>query len=70
MRLIAAAFRELLGLFVDDGSLALQVVVLIAAVAALVKGAGLAPLAGGGLLLLGCLVILARSLARAARRGG
>ena len=68
MRLISAILSELFSLFVDDGSLALQVMGLIAAVAALVKLAGLAPLWGGGLLLLGCLAILALSLARMARR--
>jgi hypothetical protein len=68
MRLISTILSELFSLFVDDGSLALQVVGLIAVVAALVKLAGLAPLWGGGLLLLGCLAILALSLARMARR--
>ena len=68
MCLISAILSELFSLFVDDGSLALQVVGLIAVVAALVKLAGLAPLWGGGLLLLGCLCILALSLARMARR--
>jgi hypothetical protein len=48
---------EFLHLFVDDGSLALLVAVLIALVAAAVK-----------LLLAGCILILADSLRRAAAR--
>lgn len=68
MKLLSSILSELLGLFVDDGSLALQALVLIAAVAAAVKLAGLPPLWGGGLLLLGCLAILALSLRRMLRR--
>jgi hypothetical protein len=68
MNLIAAIFTELLGLFVDDGNLALQIVMLIALVAAAVKLAGLAALWGAGLLLLGCLAILTLSLRRMLRR--
>ncbi|TMV47088.1 hypothetical protein FGG78_40840 [Thioclava sp. BHET1] len=68
MQLLTSIFKELLGLFVDDGNLALQLVVLIALVAAAVRLGGLAPLAGGGLLLAGCIVILALSLRRMMRR--
>lgn len=68
MSLLGAIFRELLRLFVDDGSLALQLIALIALVAAAVKLVGLAPLAGAALLLLGCIVILGLSLRRMIRR--
>ena len=50
-------------------ALALQAVLLIAAVTAAVKLIGLPPILGGLLLLVGCLVILGLSLARKARRG-
>ncbi len=68
MNMLAAVIRELLGLFVDDGSLALGVlaVVLLAAVStALVPDL---PLATGAILLLGCLGALLVNLAKAARR--
>lgn len=64
MSLLVSLLGELFGLFVDDGSLALQIVGLIALVTAAVKLAGLAALWGAGLLLVGCLVILALSLRR------
>jgi hypothetical protein len=68
MNTLAAVMRELLGLFVDDGSLALGVlaVVLLAAVStALLPDL---PLATGAILLLGCLGALLVNLARAVRR--
>ena len=64
MKFLVSVFRELLGLFVDDGSLALQLVILIAAVAGAVRLAGLDALEGAGLLLIGCIVILILSLRR------
>ncbi|TPW32610.1 hypothetical protein FJU08_06365 [Martelella alba] len=64
MRLMQAIFGELYGLFVDDGWLALQVVVLVFVTLSLVDGFGLASLAGGGLLVLGCMLILLLSLRR------
>ncbi len=68
MKFIISVFAELIGLFVDDGSLALQIVGLIVAVTVLVKGLGLAPLWGAALLLLGCLGILTLSLRRMLRK--
>ncbi len=68
MSFIASVFKELVGLFVDDGNLALQSVGLIAVVTLLVKGLALPGLWGAGLLLLGCLAILTLSLRRMLRR--
>ena len=68
MNMVAAVFRELIGLFVDDGSFALEivaVVILAAIAAALVPNV---PLLAGGILVLGCLGVLSASVARAARR--
>jgi len=68
MNVLEAVFRELLGLFVDDGSLALEIlaVVMLAAVsAALIPDV---PLARGAILLFGCLGVLLANLATAARR--
>ncbi|CAN7219657.1 hypothetical protein [Mesorhizobium sp. LjNodule214] len=67
MKLIRLVLKELVGMFVDDGSLALLALVLIAAITAAVKLLALPPLAGGLLLLVGCLAILLHSVRRAAR---
>jgi hypothetical protein len=68
MKFLRIAADELIGMFIDDGSLALWSVVLIAAVAAAVLWLGLPGLGGGVLLVLGCIVILAASVMRAVRR--
>ncbi|PBC06531.1 hypothetical protein [Mesorhizobium sp. WSM3859] len=65
--MIRLVFKELVGMFVDDGNLALLALVLIALVTAAVKVLGLPPLIGGLLLLTGCLAILLESTRRAAR---
>jgi hypothetical protein len=67
MRPILAALREVAGLFVDDGWLALSVIVVVALATAIsrVPGAGLA---AGGVLLLGCLAALLANVLRAAQR--
>ena len=68
MTILANVLRELVGLFVDDGALALAivaVVVLAALVAALMPEL---PLAAGPILLFGCLGALLLSVVRAGRR--
>ena len=65
--MIRLVFNELVGMFVDDGNLALLALILIALVAAAVKVLGLPPLVGGFLLLAGCLAILLESTRRATR---
>ncbi|CDX27686.1 conserved hypothetical protein [Mesorhizobium plurifarium] len=67
MSVIRLVFKELIGMFVDDGSLALLALILIALIAAAVKLLALSPLVGGVLLLAGCLAILVESTGRAAR---
>jgi hypothetical protein len=65
MSMLGAVLRELSGLFVDDGSLALQivgVVVLTALSAILIPDI---QMAAGGILLLGCLGVLLANVARA-----
>ena len=68
MNVIRLAAKEFFGMFVDDGSLALLALVLVAIITAAVKLLALPPLAGGILLLAGCLAILLYSVRRAARR--
>jgi hypothetical protein len=66
--MLKATLRELVGLFVDDGSLALHLVVVVAAAgvcSALLPGY---PLAAGAILLLGSLAALLANVARASRR--
>jgi hypothetical protein len=70
MSILRIAFKELTGMFIDDGALALALFCLL-----LVLGVGLAvrsgligPTAGAVLLVAGCLAVLAESVARAARR--
>lgn len=70
MKVLRLILRELVGMFIDDGSLATLALVLIVAVTAAVKLLALPPLAGGILLLAGCLAILLYSVRRAARRHG
>jgi hypothetical protein len=67
MNVLGAALRELLGLFVDDGAFAAEIlaVVLLAAVSAALMPD--LPLAAGAILLFGCLGMLLASVARAAR---
>ena len=67
MTVIRLVLKELVGMFVDDGNLALLALILIALIAAAVKVLGLPPLTGGVLLLAGCLAILLESVRRAAR---
>ena len=68
MNIIRLILKELVGMFVDDGNLALLALLMIAAITAAVKLLALPPLAGGILLLVGCLAILLHSVHRAARR--
>jgi hypothetical protein len=68
MNIVRLAAREIIGMFVDDGNLALLALLLIAAITAVVKFLALPPLFGGILLLIGCLAILVQSVRRAARQ--
>ena len=67
MRVLRLIYREVVGMFIDDGALALLSLILIAAVAGLVELAGLPALWGALTLLVGCLLILADSVRRASR---
>jgi hypothetical protein len=68
MKFIRLIVKEIIGMFVDDGSLALLAVLLVAAVTVGVKLLSLPPLAGGVLLLAGSIAILAWSVRRATLR--
>jgi hypothetical protein len=66
MNAVREALKELVGLFVDDGSLALAIIGLVAA--ATLMAAAAAPKALIGCVLLGgCLAVLAENVLRARR---
>lgn len=67
MTALVNVLREIAGLFVDDGALALAIIGVIAAAAAV---AALMPgtLAPGAILMIGCVGVLLGNVVRAARR--
>ena len=58
MKMLRAVFRELIGLFVDDGLLALEVVAVVVLAAISATLIPDVPLAAGVILLFGCLGVL------------
>lgn len=63
MSALVSVLRELFGLFVDDGALALAILAVVALAAVLAAFLPGAPLAGGAVLVFGCLgVLLANTL--------
>lgn len=67
MNAVMSIFRELAGLFVDDGSLALAILAVIATARIISTLMPDIPLAAGGILLFGCLGVLLANVARATR---
>jgi hypothetical protein len=63
-----AVFRELTGLFVDDGSLALAILAVVLLASTFAAMMPDVPLAAGAILLLGCPGVLLASVARAGSR--
>ena len=68
MNVLIAVLRELIGLFVDDGSLALMILAVVILAGVLVTLAPDLQLAAGAVLLFGCLGVLVANVARAADR--
>ncbi|CAH2404243.1 hypothetical protein [Mesorhizobium escarrei] len=68
MNMLRLAFREIVGMFVDDGALALQSLLLIAVVTIAVEVLAAPSGWAGAALIGGCAAILASSVYRAARR--
>ena len=66
MKIISLIFKELFGLFVDDGSLAIGILALVAALAVLMQ-TGLPPIFAGPLLFIGCVALLVENVARTVR---
>jgi hypothetical protein len=67
MSALTAIARELFGLFVDDGSLAISVLAVIGLSALVLTWMPNLPLIAAGVLLFGCLAILFTNVARAIR---
>ncbi len=68
MKAVVSVFRELAGLFVDDGLLALAILAVIALAGIFSTLMPDIPLAAGAILLFGCLGALLANVARAAQR--
>ena len=67
MTMLATAFRMLVGLFVDDGSLALAIFVIVLLSWIFLTLMPDMPLAAGAVLLIGCLFVLLANVIKAAR---
>jgi hypothetical protein len=65
---LITVFRELTGLFVDDGSLALAILAVIIIAALIAAAMPDVQLAAGAVLLFGCLGVLVANVLRAAQR--
>jgi hypothetical protein len=68
MNALVAVLRELKGLFVDDGALALTIVAVVLLAGAIATLVPDAPLAPGAILVLGCLGALLANVASARPR--
>jgi uncharacterized membrane protein YdjX (TVP38/TMEM64 family) len=65
MTILATAFRMLVGLFVDDGSLALAIIVIVLLSSVIANLIPDMPLAAGAVLLFGCLGVLFANVMKA-----
>ena len=68
MTLLATVFRMLVGLFVDDGALALAIIVIVLLSLIFATLMPDVPLAAGAVLLVGCLGVLLANVTKAAQR--
>jgi hypothetical protein len=68
MRILTDVLAELFGMFVADARLTFAILVLVGASAALIDLTDIGPLFGGGLLLVGCQVVVVGSVHGAARQ--
>ena len=68
MKTLIGIFRELAGLFIDDGLLALAICVVVVLAAIVAAIAPAVPIAAGVVLLVGCLGVLFSNVMGAAKR--
>lgn len=69
MSRVIAALRELVALFVDDGSLALAILAWVAVVGLVLPALGIAETLRALLLFAGCALVLIENTVRSSRRG-
>ena len=67
MTFVRTVLKAVAGMFIDDGALALSNLLLVLALGLAVRTGLLGPAAGAVILLVGSLIVLAESLARASR---
>ena len=67
MTVLTNALRELAGLFIDDGALALTIIAIVVLAGMVATLMSEVPLAAGAILLFGCLAALVSSVARTDR---
>jgi hypothetical protein len=68
MRMLGSVLREIAGLFVDDGALALAIIAIVAIAGMAATLMPDVPLAAGAILLFGCLGVLFSNAVRSGRR--
>jgi hypothetical protein len=68
MMMLGSVLREIAGLFVDDGALALAIIAIVALAGVAATLMPDVPLAAGAILLFGCLGVLFLNAVRAGRR--
>jgi hypothetical protein len=68
MMTLGSVLREIAGLFVDDGALALAIIAIVALAGIAATLMPDVPLAAGAILLFGCLGVLFSNAVRAGRR--
>ena len=68
MNSLKAGVREVAGLFVEDGSLALEIIAVVVLAGVLARFLPDSRGVAGGILLVGCLAVLGANVARAGRR--
>jgi hypothetical protein len=66
--MLSSVLREIAGLFVDDGALALAIIAIVAIAGVAATLMPDVPLAAGAILLFGCLGVLFSNAVRAGRR--
>jgi hypothetical protein len=69
MNLIVAAFKQLIGLFVEDGTLALFLIIWVGIAALALPRVPINSSWDGVILFAGCVAILIENVVRAGRRG-
>lgn len=67
MNVLVLVMRELVGLFIDDGSLVIAIGVVVA-LAVMSAGVDAPPFVTGGVLFFGCLIALLENVSRTARK--